>query len=184
MCVYYYYDLINISKDFFSIASTVAFWWNSARIMPLDVFARKKRGNKTREQTCTSARASDRKLSISKSIWPGLPIGCRLISRWIVSNMGILLMARREIGCTSNRRGLQPRSRALPKSIARGWRYALALGIPGLNALWCCCNGGDGDCTAVYMRIPRIRLSIVNFEDDNVKYFARARKLEWNLFLC
>lgn len=76
-----------------------------------------------------SRRTSDRKLSISKSIWPGLPIGCRLISRWIVSNMGILLMARRGIGCTSNR-GLQPRSRALPKSIARGWRYALAFGIP------------------------------------------------------
>lgn len=34
-------------------------------------------------------------MSISKSICPGLPIGCWLISRWIVSNMGILLMAQR-----------------------------------------------------------------------------------------
>lgn len=153
--------------------------------MPLDVFARKKEsGNKRneREQTCTSARASDRKLSISKSIWPGLPIGCRLISRWIVSNMGILLMARREIGCTSNRRGLQPRSRALPKSIARGWRYALALGIPGLNALWCCCNGGDGDCTAVYTRVYRVYLSWIS--RTIMSSISRARKLERNLFLC
>lgn len=143
-------------------------------------FRRKKREiNGTREnKRCTSARASDRKLSISKSIWPGLPIGCRLISRWIVSNMGILLMARREIGCTSNRRGLQPRSRALPKSIARGWRYALALGIPGLNALWCCCSGGDGDCTAAY---TRVYLSWISRTITSSVSRARARE-SWSKF--
>lgn len=95
-------------------------------LMPARKDSRRVKRNERTNGRASNARACDRKLSISKSIWPGLPIGCRLISRWIVSNMGILLMARRGIGCTSDLRGLQPRSRALPKSIARGCRYALA----------------------------------------------------------
>jgi hypothetical protein len=112
-----------------------------------------KRGERTDKRTNertnerASERASDRKLSISKSIWPGLPIGCRLISRWIVSNMGILLMARWGIGCTSNR----PRVATPFSRIAQIYRSGLAIcsriRYSGLNALWCCCN--DGDCTAV-----------------------------------
>lgn len=158
----------------------MAFWWIQRRsrlpgaCQKRVQTSRTERENERMSGQASNARASDRKLSISKSIWPGLPIGCRLISRWIVSNMGILLMARRGIGCTSDRRGLQPRSRALPKSIARGLPVCSRIRYSGLNALWCYCNDGGG-CTAV----SHIRLTSTSnarmgcFVDSTISSFAR-----------
>lgn len=191
-----------MSNDFFREQGDILM--ESARIMMLDVSLEKKSPDVNRdenERTRTknanereSERASDRKLSISKSIWPGLPIGCRLISRWIVSNMGILLMARRGIGCTSNRRGLQPRSRALPKSIARGWAICSCIRYSGLNALWCCCNGGGAiasPSSAVYICTIAVPF-YVSCANDNIVCFrakttARSsflREMQKNKYMC
>lgn len=153
----------------------MAFWWIQRRsrlpgaCQKRVQTSRTERENERMSGQASNARASDRKLSISKSIWPGLPIGCRLISRWIVSNMGILLMARRGIGCTSDRRGLQPRSRALPKSIARGLPVCSRIRYSGLNALWCCCNGSG--CTAVsHIRLTSTSNACMGcFEDDEYR---------------
>lgn len=114
--------------------------------------------NKSKKKQRTSERGErrrrcDHKLSIPKSICLGLPIDCRLISRWIVSNMGILLMARRGIGCA-----LSGRVATLFSRIAQIYRFRLATRLLSRStfrikcSLICCCNSTR--CTGCATRDP------------------------------